>query len=1037
MSAPDGKATRRSWAARLQGDRYVLWTLVAVVLVAGVSALLSMPRIEDPRITTRNARVVTPLPGASAARVEAQVTEKVEEALQEVVEIKTLESTSRPGVSVIAIELEDAVTEATNEKVFARIRDRLADVAPRLPPAAGDPEFDDKLGAVASTLITAIRWQGEGDPPVGILGRVADDLADRLRGLAGTEFTRVHGEVEEEFTVVVDPAELAELGLSVSDVAGLVAAADSRGVAGLLRHRDHRLLIEVAGELDSAERVSDVALTRTPGGGVVRLGDVARVEKGWRRPPEAIAYADTARSVFVAARMQADQRVDRWAERARAAVADFAETTDPALGVKVLYDESRYTTDRLATLGGNLLAGAVVVVAVVLVFMGWRSALVVGSALPLSAAAAVFGLTFFGEPLHQMTIFGMIVAIGLLIDNAIVMTDEVRKELRDGHGLAAAIDGAVGKLAVPLSASTLTTILGFMPIFLLPGNVGDFVGPIAVAVILALAASFATALLLIPALAARFAPPGETGGWWREGVAGGGLKRGYGRILRTALDRPGLGVAGVALVCLGGFGAASTLDMEFFPPADRNQFHVELWLPGDAPIARAEAATRAADAVLREHSGVERTTWMVGESTPPVYYNLVQDQDRNPAYAEGIVTTTDAATANALIPRMQDALDARLPGARVVIAALGQGPPIDAPIGVRLHGPDLDVLRRLGEQVRELMQSTPGVTHTAASVTGGEPKLVFRADESAVRRAGLTLDAVAGQMQSALEGRTGGSVLEQLSELPVRVRVADAGRDSLSSVGSLTLTAGEPGARIPLAALGTFDLEPQFSAITRRNGERVNEIHGFVEHGQLPIEVMGAFDERLERAGLALPPGYRLALAGDSEQQQEAVSELTTYAPVLATLMLATVVLSFRSLALAAVIGTVAMLSIGLGMLALALGGYNLGFNPIIGSAGLVGVAVNGTIVVLASIRSNAAGRAGDPDAIVAETLGTSRHILATTLTTIGGFVPLLVFTGGDFWPPLAVVIAGGVGFAVILSMLFTPCAYRLIARRGQREASA
>jgi len=490
----------------------------------------------------------------------------------------------------------------------------------------------------------------------------------------------------------------------------------------------------------------------------------------------------------------------------------------------------------------------------------------------------------------------------------------------------------------------------------------------------------------------------------------------------------------VAAACAGGFGAASTLDMEFFPPADRNQVHVELWLPGDTPIERTAAAARTADAMLREQDGVTRTTWMIGESAPPVYYNLVPDTDRDPAYADGIVTTTDAARANELIARMQDVLDERLPQARVVVRGLAQGPPVEAPIGLRIHGPDLDTLARLGDDLRRVMQATPGITHSSASVTGGEPKLVFDADPAAVRRAGLTLGGVAGQLQFALEGRTGGSVLEQLEELPVRVRVAGHQRAAMAGVGSLNLAADGAGDWVPLAALGEFELAPQFAAITRRDGERVNEIHGYVKRGRLPIEVMNDFRARMDANGIRLPPGYTLAVAGDSAEQQEAVSELATYAPVLAALMLATVVLAFRSLALAGIIGAVAVLSVGLGMLALTIGGYNLGFNPIIGSAGLIGVAVNGTIVVLASIRSNPAARAGDPEEIVAETLGTGRHILATTLTTMGGFLPLMVFTGGDFWPPLAVVIAGGVGFSVVLSMLFTPCAYRLIAARsGQR----
>ena len=240
---------------------------------------------------------------------------------------------------------------------------------------------------------------------------------------------------------------------------------------------------------------------------------------------------------------------------------------------------------------------------------------------------------------------------------------------------------------------------------------------------------------------------------------------------------------------------------------------------------------------------------------------------------------------------------------------------------------------------------------------------------------------------------------------------------------------------MPASALGEIALKPALQAITRRNGERVNEIQGFLSQGVLPIEVTSAVQQRIDEGAIELPPGYRIQLAGDSAEQQRAIAQLLTYAPVLAALMIATLVLSFRSFALAGLIGLVAIGSVGLGMLSLWFAGFPLGFNPIIGSAGLVGVAINGSIVVLAAIRSDPRARDGDAAAIVVETLGATRHILSTTLTTVAGFMPLLMFTGGDFWPPLAVVIAGGVGMSGLLSLVLTPSAYLLLARRQRRRA--
>ena len=308
--------------------------------------------------------------------------------------------------------------------------------------------------------------------------------------------------------------------------------------------------------------------------------------------------------------------------------------------------------------------------------------------------------------------------------------------------------------------------------------------------------------------------------------------------------------------------------------------------------------------------------------------------------------------------------------------------------------------------------------------------------EIEAQRAGLSLGNLSGQLEAALDGRLAGEALEDLQDLPVRIRYRAADRRSIEALSSLRLTVDGQARWVPAVALGELELRPALQAITRRNGERVNEVLAFLRQGALPIEIANAVQAELGSGAIEIPSGYRIELAGDSAEQQRAIGQLLTYVPVLATLMVATLVLSFRSFALAGLIGAVAVLSVGLGMLSLWAAGFPLGFNPIIGTAGLVGVAINGSIVVLAAIRADRRARAGDAGAIVDVTVGATRHIVSTTLTTVAGFMPLLVFSGGDFWPPLAVVIAGGVGLSGLLSLLFTPAAYVLI-RRAVRDRQA
>jgi multidrug efflux pump subunit AcrB len=1032
------------WAAQLVHNGHLLGLAAALILIAGLAAWGNLPRIEDPRINTRNALVVTPLPGGDAARVESLVTKKLEDALREVAEIKTLESTSRAGVSLISIELDDAIDGGESQAVFARIREHLAEARAKLPREAGRPELDDQRGAVAYSLIAAVAWEGQGQPPLGILDRLSLELADRLRNLPGTEQVVRFGAADEEIRVEVDPGALAALGLSLGDMAAQLAAADPKLPAGTLRPGERRIQLEVAGSFAAADRVAAVPLVAADGR-LASVGDLARVTKTWADPPREIAFADGRRAVLIGVRTRPAVHLGDWAARARDLVAGLVPEAGRDIAVEVSYDQSRYTQERLTSLGGNLLAGAAVVLAVVLLTMGWRAALVVGAALPLAAALTLFGLDLAGQQIHQMSIFGMIIAIGLLIDNAIVMTEEVRTRRAAGRAPPDAARAAVSDLFAPLAASTFTTILGFMPVFLLPGNVGDFVGPIAVAVILALAVSFALSMTLIPALAARYAGPGAAAGldataqrrtrWWRQGWSSPGLRARYAALLEGALQRPAVTVLACLTLPAAGFWAAGQLGQQFFPTADRDQFEVQVWLGPGTGVGGTADTVRAMEGLIRAAGAVHSLTWVAGASSPPVYYNQLRDQDASPPYARGTVLAAGPAEAQRLVAVLQDRLSDAFPQARVVVKAFGQGPPVPAPVSLRLAGPDTGVLRRLGQELRLILSEDPAITHTLASIQGGAPKLWLDADEEEARLAGLSLGEIAGQFQAALEGAVGGRVLEDLEDLPVRVRLGERERTDTARVATLRLVAPrqEAAARpvfVPADALGELRLAPEVSAVTRRNGERVNTIQAWIRPDILPSEVTARVQQRLAEGALEIPPGYRLEVAGDSEESGEAVALLLAYAPLLGSLMLATLVLTFRSFPLAGIVGMVGALSLGLGFLSLWVAGYPLGFNPLIGSAGLLGVAINASIVVLAAIRRNPAARAGEPAAIAAEVMHATRHVVSTTLTTVGGFLPLML-AGGDFWPPLAVVIAGGVGLSIVLGLLFTPALYRVSRYHG------
>ncbi|MEM8962690.1 MAG: efflux RND transporter permease subunit [Acidobacteriota bacterium] len=1011
---------------------YLLAAAILVLLVGGASSLVSLPRLEDPRIDTRNAIVVTAVPGYSAERVDTLVTEVLETSLQEIPEILHLESTSKAGASVISIELVASVDDSNNSEIFAEIRDRLADAARRLPPEALPPVVDDQRGAVGFTLITALIWDRDSEPTLGILDRLAEDLADRLRSVPGTEIVRVYGQPEEQITVTLDPKSMADLGLAADDVARRVATSDAKGAAGVLRAAGADVVLEVEGELDSLQRIAEVPLGQGVGGEIVRLADVAEVARTPRQPASEIALVDGQRAVLVAARMETRVRVDQWASSAREVLAEFSARLGPGSGILVdpIFEQERYTSDQLSSLSGNLLAGAGVVMVVIFILMGWRLALIVGLALPLVVSSVFLGWQVTGNAMHQMSIFGLIIALGLLIDNAIVVGDEVAKEKAAGHSSLEAVDRAVRHLAVPLFSSTLTTVLAFAPILLLPGNIGDFVGSIGGSVIMAVTASYLLALTVTAGLAGRFVPAADQGEqrWWRHGVRSSRLATTARSWLGKAFRRPVAAIMIALFLPLAGFVIVPSLGNEFFPPVDRDLFQVQMWMPNDASIDATRERAEAAERLISESAEVERVFWLVGGSFPTVYYNLVMDRDDSPDYAHAIVQASSSETAKAMIDDLQRRFGDRFPDAQLVVRQFGQGPPIQADIEYLVYGPELSGLQEVSDRIRLALQEHPDVLVSRTALPRGEPKLWLAADEDEARLSGLALTEIADQLRGGLDGGVGGSVVEDLERLPVRVRWAERG--DMSALASTPLVRAGRDEWVPLQAIGTFELRPEVGSISRYDGERTERIQAWTRNDALPIDVTRSVLASLDAGDFELPPGYRLEIGGAAAEDASAKASLLAYVPVLVTLTIATLVLSFGSIRLASLLSVIAGLAAGLGFLATWTIGFPISFNTMLGILGLLGVALNDSIVVLAAIRAHPHARDGDVDGVVEAVMGTMRHVIATTLTTIGGFSPLLLFVGGDFWPSLAIVLAGGIGGASILALLFIPAAYVVLMRR-------
>jgi multidrug efflux pump subunit AcrB len=1024
----------RSMSTLFFQNRHLLVLSIVIVLVAGASAYITLPRAEDPIITNRNPLVITQYPGADATRVEALVTEVIERELDEIDEIKDINSTSSAGVSVVAIELKDEITKQNNEQVFSKIRDALADAEIQLPDGALAPNFDDQRSAIAYTLIVALSDSINDEPNLPILSRVAEDLADQFRNVSGTEIVRLFGEADEEILVTLDGEESVALGLDPDSVAGILRTADAKTPSGILRGADRDQLVEVDGEFTTIDRIKSIPLIDNQGNSVVRLGDIALVQRTIETPTNTIAFANGQRSVLVGARMQEGIRVDYWAEAARETLNKYTAQFGDGVEFDIIFDQSQYTRQKLDELTGNLLAGAAVVVLVIFLMMGWRSALLVSSSLPLVTGLTLFLLGVFDIKIHQMSIFGMIIALGLLIDNAIVAVDEVTHRLSK-VGRLEAVRQTLHHLFIPLLASTLTTMLAFAPIPLLPGGAGDFVGSIGGSVILALGASFLVSMTIIVSLAGLLGHPrGATDDsrlmrYWKSGLQFNWTTKLTRWGLLNGFQRPIVPILIALTPGIFGFFAATQLGSQFFPPVDRDMFGFRIWLPRGTALEHSAEVAKKYEEYLLQHPDVEEVHWLAGGYFPAVYYNQMNGNDNTPSYIQGIIKTTSFEATEYLVPLLQEETSRAFPSAQIVMQEFGQGPPSSADIQYRLYGNDADKLKDLGEQMRLVLQQHPQVTATQMSVERGQPKLWVNANEDKARLVGLSLNDISAQLSNRLEGQAAGSIIEEPEEIPVRVRYDDAFRRDVESLASVWLTQNSGGESrwLPLEIVGDLEMRPETAALTRENSQQINTISGYTTGDALPIDVTNEVLAELEANGFGLPDGYRLELGGNAEQEGEAVGNLGKFLPVLVVLMVALVILTFRSVRLAILLGVIAIMSVGLGQLATWGMGLPVSFNTILGTIGLIGVALNDSIVVIAALEANPKARVGDPAAVTEEVMGCMRHVISTTFTTIGGFLPILLFTGGDFWPSLAIVLAGGVAGATLMAVMFIPGAYILL----------
>ncbi|MBX3744664.1 MAG: efflux RND transporter permease subunit [Verrucomicrobiae bacterium] len=871
---------------------------------------------------------------------------------------------------------------------------------------------------------------------------------DELKQIGSVGRVRAVGVVPEALYLMYSLRGVEGRGLDSQRVMDFIAARNALIPGGILATEGQNFPVQLTGEFRTDADLLGAVIGRTPGGDPIYLRDTFEVRRGYRNPVEfevgilpGAGAQDVAapgngvlRSAMVAVEMK-EGRIIREFAREVASVASVVEARLPeGMRLWVLSDQPAAVGQRVHRFLACFLDAVIIVILVALLLMEWRSALVVALAIPVTVALTFIGMHALGIPLHQISIAALIIALGMLVDDPVVASDAINRELAGGRPREVAAWLGPWRLRRAIVFATTINILAFLPLALLPGDKGAFILALPLVVTLALVASRLVSVTFVPLLGfhlLRGQRSLDEGGEMRRfpvfravDAALGWVAPRYGSLLERSFRRPGLPI-GLAYGTLAlSFLAVPFLGSQFFPPAERNQFLIDVELPPSASIFRTREVMDDIVQRLREHPEVTLAGLFLGGSAPRFYYN-VTPREPAPNLAQILVNTRLASEVPPLVAALRDRFDREIAGARVLVRELEQGVPVDYPIQIRFAGGDLDILRSLADQAASVLREAGG--YKVNDDLGWRiPTLRVAIDQARANSLGVVNTLIGRVMQSAF----GGLQITELREgdrlVPVVIRLAVEERNEAARIRSLyveSLTTRP----VPLSSFAEVGIQPEFATVPRHNLLRSVTVRAFSRTGELPSQVLARARPALDR--IHLPPGYRMEFDGEARELAQSRSEMATVMAVSIALIALALVLQFNSVVKASIV--LAVVPVGLigAFLGMTVVGTSLGFMALLGIVSLAGVIVSHIIVISDLIEEARAAGMETAPALIHAGLVRMRAVLVTSLATVGGLIPLAL-TGGELWRPLTAVHIFGLLGAIGLSLVLLPVLYHQAATR-------
>ena len=997
-------------------ERSVTLFLIVLVTIAGIYAFFGLGRAEDPPFTVKQMTAIAVWPGATAQEIQDQVAEPLEKRLQELKWYDRTETYTRPGMAYITLSLQDKTPPAEVQEEFYQARKKLGDESQRLPAGVIGPMINDEFSDVTFALF-ALKAKGE---PQRQLVRDAEGLRQQLLHVPGVKKVNIIGEQAERIYIAFSHDRLATMGLSPQDIFNALNGQNALAAAGAIETRGAQIFIRLDGAFDELQKIRDTPLVAQ--GKTLTLSDVATVERGYEDPPTMLIRNQHEPALLLGVVMREGWNGLALGKALDAETAKINDSLPLGMTLTKVTDQSVNIRSSVDEFMIKFFVALLVVMVVCFVSMGWRVGVVVAAAVPLTLAVVFVVMEAAGINFDRVTLGSLILALGLLVDDAIIAIEMMVVKMEEGYDRIKASAYAWSHTAAPMLAGTLVTAIGFMPNGFAQSTAGEYTSNMFWIVGLALIASWFVAVVFTPYLGVKILPaiPKVEGGHAAiyNTPRYNRFRQLLGRVIARKWRVAGSVVAIFTLAVLG----MGLVKKQFFPTSDRPEVLVEVQMPYGTSIAQTSAATAKIEAWLGKQPEAKIVTAYIGQGSPRFYLAMAPELP-DPSFAKIVILTDSETSREALKFRLREAVASGLaPEARVRVTQLVFGPYSPFPVAWRVSGPDVKQVQDIAERVKAVLQASPMMRTVNTDWGSRVPVLHFTLDQNRLQATGLTSSAVAGQLQFLLSGVPVTSVREDIRSVAVVARAAGDIRLDPAKIEGFTLV-GNAGQRVPLSQIGKIEVGMEDPILRRRDRTPTITVRGDIADNLQPPDVSVAIMKELQPIVDSLPAGYRIDMAGSIEESGKATQAMLPLFPIMIALTLLIIILQVRSLSAMVMVFLTAPLGLIGVVPTLLIFNQPFGINALVGLIALSGILMRNTLILIGQIDHNQKDGLDPFQAVVEATVQRARPVLLTAMAAVLAFIPL---THSVFWGTLAWTLIGGTLGGTIITLVFLPAMYAI-----------